>query len=363
MSKLFEPITLRGTTIRNRAWLAAMCQYSVEKRDGVPTDWHLAHLGARAQGGFGLVMTEATAVSPEGRITPHDTGIWNDELAAAWRRITDFLRSQGATPAIQLAHAGRKASTRRGFPGEERGVASTEEGGWTPVGPSAIAFGDLVAPHELSSAEIATVIADFTAAARRAVDAGFEVLEIHGAHGYLMHQFLSPMSNQRTDEYGGSFPNRTRLLLQVVDAVRAEVGEQVPLIVRISATDWVEDQPAWTLDQSVELSRVLREHGVDLVDVSSGGNALVPIEVGPGYQVPLSTRIRTETGIATGAVGLITEPAQAEQVLRAGQADVVLLGRVALREPAWPQRAAHELGMEDAADAIYPPQYRRGVWA
>jgi 2,4-dienoyl-CoA reductase-like NADH-dependent reductase (Old Yellow Enzyme family) len=363
VSSLFAPITLRNTTVRNRIWLAPMCQYSVEARDGVPTDWHLTHLGARAQGGFGLVMTEATAVVPDGRISPQDTGIWNDEQVAAWSRITAFIRSQGATPAIQLAHAGRKASTRRGFPGEANGVAPTEEGGWTPVGPSDTAFPGLLQPEELSTDEIRALVEAFAAAAARSVEAGFEVLEIHAAHGYLLHEFLSPLSNHRVDDHGGAFENRIRLLVEVVDAVRARVGDQVPVIVRISATDWVDDRPAWTVDESVELARVLREHGVDLVDVSSGGNVTVPIPVGPGYQVPFAARIRAEAGVVTGSVGMITEPEQAEQVIDGGQADVVLLGRAALRDPSWPQRAAHELGVADEiATRLYPPQYVRAAW-
>ncbi|MGJ6979695.1 NADH:flavin oxidoreductase/NADH oxidase [Aestuariimicrobium soli] len=362
MSSLFAPITLRGTTIRNRIWLAPMCMYSVELQDGVPTDWHLAHLGARAQGGFGLVMTEATAVVPEGRISPQDTGIWNDDQVAAWQRITAFIASQGATPAIQLAHAGRKASTRRGFPGEATGIAPADEGGWTPVGPSGAPFPGLLEPTELTTDDLAAVVRAFAEAAGRAVRAGFEVLEVHSAHGYLLHQFLSPLSNHRTDSYGGPFANRSRLLLEVVDAIRAEVGEGVPVIVRISATDWVDDQPAWTLEESVELAAELSRHGVDLVDVSSGGNAVVPIEVGPGYQVPLATEIRNRGGVRAGAVGLITTPRQAEQVIADGHADVVLLGRAALRDPHWPQRAAHELGVEVDPAQLYPPQHVRGAW-
>lgn len=362
MTSLFDPITLRQTTIHNRVWLAPMCQYSVEKQDGVPTDWHLAHLGARAMGGFGLVMTEAAAVVPEGRISPQDVGIWNDEQVAAWKRITDFIASQGATSAIQIAHAGRKASTRRGFPGEQTGIAPEEEGGWTPVGPSEAPFPGLIEPQELTTDDLAGVVRAFAEAGRRSVEAGFDVIEIHSAHGYLLHQFLSPLSNHRTDEFGGSFENRTRLLLQVVDAIRAEVGEGVPVIVRISATDWVDDQPSWTLEQSVELSHVLTEHGVDLVDVSSGGNAVVPIQVGPGYQVPLASEIRRGSGAAVGAVGLITTAEQAQQVLASDDADVVLLGRLALRDPHWPQRAAHELGVVVDPAQLYPPQHVRGAW-
>ena len=353
MAELFTPVRLRGVTNRNRAWVAPMCQYSAV--DGVPNDWHLVHLGSFARGGAGLVLTEATAVSPEGRISPVDTGIWNDEQRDAWSRIVDFVHGQGATAGMQLAHAGRKASTRPPFEG--RGPVPVEEGGWETVGPSAVAFPGLVEPRELTVAEIDQVVEDFARAARRALEAGFDLLEIHAAHGYLMHQFLSPLSNQRQDEYGGSFDNRARLVLRVVEAVRSVVPDSMPLLVRLSATDWVED--GWTADDSVALARLLREAGVDLVDVSSGGNAPADIPVGPGYQVTFARRIREEAGIPTGAVGLITEPKQAEDIVADGAADVVLLARAMLRDPHWALRAAHELGVPVGDGIDWPKQYLR----
>lgn len=353
MAELFTPVRLRGVTIRNRAWVAPMCQYSA--LDGVPNDWHLVHLGSFARGGAGLVLTEATAVSPEGRISPVDTGIWNDEQRDAWSRIVDFVHGQGATAGMQLAHAGRKASTRPPFEG--RGPVPVEEGGWEAVGPSAVAFPGLAEPRELTVAEIDQVVEDFARAAQRALEAGFDLLEIHAAHGYLMHQFLSPLSNQRQDEYGGSFDNRARLVLRVVDAVRSVVPDSMPLLVRLSATDWVED--GWTADDSVALARLLREAGVDLVDVSSGGNASADIPVGPGYQVTFARRIREEAGIPTGAVGLITEPKQAEDIVADGAADVVLLARAMLRDPHWALRAAHELGVPVGDGIDWPKQYLR----
>jgi 2,4-dienoyl-CoA reductase-like NADH-dependent reductase (Old Yellow Enzyme family) len=355
MSHLFTPVRLRGTTLRNRVWVAPMCQYSAV--DGVPNDWHLVHLGSFARGGVGLVLTEATAVSPEGRISPSDTGIWNDEQVAAWRRIVDFVHGQGATAGMQLAHAGRKASTRPPFEG--RGTVPAEEGGWTTVGPSAVAFPGIAEPRELTTGDIDQVVADFTEAALRALRAGFDVLEIHAAHGYLLHEFLSPLSNRRQDEYGGSFANRTRLLLRVVESVRAAVPDTTPLLVRISATDWVEG--GWTGDDSVELARRLRDAGVDLVDVSTGGNAPADIPVGAGYQVPFARRIREEAGIPAGAVGLITEPKQAEEIVAEGHADVVLLARALLRDPHWALRAAHELGVPVGDGVDWPQQYLRAA--
>ena len=355
MSPLFSPVTLRDLVVRNRVWVSPMCQYSAV--DGVPNDWHLVHLGSFARGGAGLVFTEATAVAPEGRISPADTGIWNDEQRDAWARIVDFVHGQGATAGMQLAHAGRKASTRPPFEG--RGYVPPEEGGWQTVGPSAVPFPGLPAPQELTASDLDRVVADFEAAARRALDAGFDVLEIHAAHGYLLHEFLSPLSNERTDEYGGSFENRVRLLLRVVEAVRAVVPEAAPLVVRISATDWVDD--GWTVDDSVALARLLREAGVDLVDVSSGGNALASIPTEPGYQVPFARRIRDEAGIATGAVGLVTEPKQADEIVADGAADVVLLARALLRDPHWPLRAAHELGVPVGEGIDWPKQYLRAT--
>lgn len=358
MTSLFEPITLRGLTVRNRVWLSPMCQYAVDAQDGVPTDWHLVHLGARATGGFGLILTEASAVSAGGRVSPQDVGIWNDEQQAAWARIVGFLHAQGAATGMQLAHAGRKASTYAPWLGH--GTVPAAERGWTTDGPSASAFEGYDEPHALTLDEIHTVVEDFAAAARRADAAGFDVVELHAAHGYLMHEFLSPLANRRTDAYGGSFENRTRLTVEVVDAVRAAWPVHKPLFVRLSATDWVEG--GWTAEETVELSAVLREHGVDLVDVSSGGlDARQEITVGPGYQVPFARDVRAKAGIATAAVGLITEPAQAQQILDDGDADAVLLARVALREPAWPLRAAYELGI-GSKDAPYPPNYTRGAW-
>jgi len=359
MAKLFEPLTLRDLTLPNRIWLAPMCQYSVVAEDGVPTDWHLVHLGARAQGGFGLILTEATAVLPEGRISPQDTGLWNDDQGEAWGRVVDFVHSQGAAIGVQLAHAGRKASTYRGFPGEPTGSVAPGEGGWASVGPSAEAFPAHASPRAMTTQDIEAAVAAFASAAARADRAGFDVVEIHAAHGYLLHQFLSPLSNHRGDGYGGDFAGRTRLLLEVVDAVRAVWPTGKPLFVRLSATDWTEG--GWDLNQSVRLSAVLRERGVDLVDVSSGGNALVDIPVRPGYQVPFAQAIRSGAQLPTGAVGLIQTAQQAEDVLLAGEADAVLLGRAALREPSWPLRAAAELGLS-WREAPYPAPHTRGSW-
>jgi 2,4-dienoyl-CoA reductase-like NADH-dependent reductase (Old Yellow Enzyme family) len=349
MATLFDPITLRSTTVRNRIWVSPMCQYSAT--DGVVDDWHLVHLGSLARGGAGLVMTEAAAVSPEGRISPQDAGIWNDEQAQAWSRVVTFIRSQGATPAIQLAHAGRKASVQAPWVG---GTAGPEDGGWQPVGPDERPFGSLLAPRALAAEEVAGIPALFAAAARRALEAGFEVVEVHGAHGYLLHQFLSPLSNGRTDGYGGDLVGRTRLLRETCAAVRAEVGQDVPVLVRLSATDWVEG--GWALTDTVELSRLLKEDGVDLLDCSSGGN--VPdaqIPVGPGYQVPFAAAVRRKAGVPSGAVGMITEPKQAADILADGSADVVLLARELLRDPHWPLGAATELGGE----VRWPEQYQR----
>jgi 2,4-dienoyl-CoA reductase-like NADH-dependent reductase (Old Yellow Enzyme family) len=351
VTHLFTPIRLRDLTVRNRVWVAPMCQYSAV--DGLPNDWHLVHLGSFARGGAGLVMTEATAVSPEGRISPADTGIWSDDQRDSWARVVEFLHGQGASAAMQLAHAGRKASTRPPFEG--RGPVPPEEGGWTPVGPSPEAFPGLFAPGPLDAAGIDRVVRDFADGARRAVEAGFDTVEVHAAHGYLLHEFLSPLSNRRADEYGGSFENRSRLARRVVSAVREVLPEGMPLLVRVSATDWLEG--GWTVDDSVRLAALLHEDGADLVDVSSGGNAPADIPAEPGYQVPFARRIRHEAEVPTGAVGLITEPKQAEDVLADGSADVVLLARELLRDPHWPLRAAHELGADDAVR--WPPQYLR----
>lgn len=356
MTSLFAPLTLRDVTIPNRIFLSPMCQYMCEERDGVPTDWHLVHLGARAAGGFGLIVAEATAVVPEGRISPEDTGLWNDTQRDAWARIVDFCHGLGAVMGIQLAHAGRKASTYRGHPGPH-GSVPLEEGGWETVGPSTIGFPGLAEPRELAREELPGVVASFVEAAVRADQAGFDVIELHAAHGYLLFQFLSPFSNHRTDEYGGDFAGRTRLLLEVVDAVRAAWPAGKPLFVRISATEWLDG--GWTLDDTVRLAGVLAGRGVDLIDVSSGGNVLAKIPTAPGYQVPLAAAVR-EAGVPVVAVGLITDPAEAQEVLDQGLADAVMLGRVALREPAWPQRAAAELG--DPTMARYPDAYHRGRW-
>ncbi|NPD04605.1 NADH:flavin oxidoreductase/NADH oxidase [Nocardioides sp. zg-1308] len=356
MSRLFSPVTLRDLTLRNRVWVAPMCQYSAA--DGVPDEWHLVHLGSFARGGAGLVLTEATAVVPEGRISPEDTGLWNDEQRAAWSRIVDFVHAQGAAAGVQLAHAGRKASTYSGFTGERGGVPDAD-GGWRPVGPSAEPFEGLRPdPEPLDAAGIARVVTAFGDAAERAVAAGFDVIELHGAHGYLLHEFLSPLSNHREDGYGGSFEGRVRLVLEVVREVRGRVPAGMPLLLRVSATDWVEG--GWTADETVRLAELVREAGVDLVDTSTGGNvprADIPVE--PGYQVPFARRLRTEAGVPTGAVGLITEPKQAEEILADGSADVVLLGRELLRDPYWPLRAAYELG-ETGTD-LWPVQYRRAA--
>jgi 2,4-dienoyl-CoA reductase-like NADH-dependent reductase (Old Yellow Enzyme family) len=355
MTGLFTPLRLRDTDIRNRVWVAPMCQYSA--LDGVPNDWHLVHLGSFARGGAGLVLTEATAVSPEARISLADTGIWDDGQAQAWSRIVEFVHGQGATAGMQLAHAGRKASTRPPFEG--RGWVPPDEGGWEAVGPSPVGYPGLPDPRELSAADIDGVVHDFARAAELALGAGFDLLEIHAAHGYLLHEFLSPLSNRRTDEHGGSFDNRIRLLLEVVEAVRAAVPDATPLLVRISATDWVEG--GWSVEDSVTLARLLREAGVDLVDVSSGGNAPAEIPLEPGYQVPFARRVREEAGIATGAVGLITEPEQAERVVAEGSADAVLLARAMLRDPHWALRAAHELGVPVGEGVTWPRQYLRAA--
>jgi len=350
MSHLFTPLTLRGLTVRNRVWVSPMCMYSAE--DGLPGDWHLVHLGARATGGAGLVIAEATAVTPEGRISPADTGLWNDAQASAWERVTTFVRSQGAAAGVQLAHAGRKASTQR--PWDGRGAVDPVDGGWATVAPSPVAFDGLPEPEELAPDDVAGVVRAFAEAAARADAAGFDVAEVHAAHGYLLHQFLSPLSNHRTDAYGGGFDGRVRAVVEVVDAVRAVWPERKPLLIRLSATDWIEG--GWDVEQTVELSRLLVGHGVDLVDVSSGG--LAPhqaIEVGPGYQVPFARAVREGSGLPTAAVGLITEPEQAEQVVSEGSADAVLLARAVLRDPMWPLRAAHALGVA----VEWPRQYAR----
>jgi 2,4-dienoyl-CoA reductase-like NADH-dependent reductase (Old Yellow Enzyme family) len=357
MSSLFDPLQLRDLTIPNRIFLAPMCQYQCEARDGVPTDWHLVHLGARAAGGFGLLIAEATGVLPEGRITPNCTGIWNDEQVAAWRRIVDFCHGQGAAMAIQLQHAGRKASVYRDFEPHHSGSVPLEDGGWETIGPSPIPFPGLATPREATAADLAEVVEAFAAAARRADAAGFDAVELHAAHGYLLFQFLSPLSNHRTDGYGGDLAGRSRLLLEATDAVRAALPAGKPLLVRISATEWTDG--GFTVEEATEVARMLGEHGVDLVDVSSGGNVLAKIPADPGYQVPLAAAVR-QSGLPVSAVGRITEPTQAQAILDEGFADVVSLGRVALREPSWPLRAAAELDCD--AMARYPASYLRGRW-
>lgn len=358
MVKLFEPIDLRGVTVPNRMWVAPMCQYSCFANDGVPTDWHLVHLGAFAQGGFGFVMTEAVAVNPAGRISPQDAGMWNDEQRDAWKRVVDFVHSQGAIIGTQIAHAGRKASTYSPFADNPRGTVPVEDGGWVPDGPTTEPFPRYeTIPNALDEAGIQQVIRDFQDAAIRAKEAGFDVIEIHAAHGYLLHEFYSPITNTRTDGWGGDFEGRIRLVLEVTDAVR-EVWDG-PLMVRISATDWLDD--GWTVENSVRLARILKAHDVDMIDASSGSIVPADIPLGPGYQVPLAQKIHDEVDILVGAVGLITDPHQAESILVQNQADVVLLGRVALREPHWPQRAAAELGVA-AKNAPYRPQHERGAW-
>ena len=352
-NSLFSPFQLRGVTFANRIGVSPMCQYSCE--DGIATDWHLVHLGARAQGGAGLVIVEASAVTPEGRISSSDLGIWKDAHIPALERIVRFLHGQGARAAIQLAHAGRKASMTPPPTGER--VLTAAEGAWEPVAPSAVPFSPQnPMPRALDLAGISAVVEAFRQATRRALLAGFDVVEIHAAHGYLLHEFLSPLANQRTDAYGGSFENRARLLLEVVDAVRAAWPEELPVFVRISATDWAEG--GWTADESVKLAGLLRAHGVDLVDVSSGGQVpYAKIPVGPGFQVQFAARIRREAAISTAAVGLITEAAQAEAIVANGEADMVLLARELLRDPYWPVHAAAALG----ATATWPEQYLRAA--
>lgn len=329
--------------------------YSCEQQDGVVSDFHLVHLGARAAGGAGLVMAEATAVRADGRITPWCTGLYSDEQVAAWRPITDFIRAQGAASAVQLAHAGRKASTHREISGS--GSVSESEGGWQTVSATDQPFADLRAPRALTEAELIELVVDFSTAAQRAKSAGFDAVEIHAAHGYLLHQFLSPITNTRTDHYGGSLENRARLLLDVVGAVRSAVGSGTPVMVRFSATDYVEG--GWNLEETVQVAKWAQELGADVFDLSSGGIAPgIAIETGPGYQVPFARAVREQTGALTVAVGEITDPFQAEEILASGSSDAVMLGREMLRDPYWPLRAAHELG----AEASWPRQYSRGRW-
>jgi 2,4-dienoyl-CoA reductase-like NADH-dependent reductase (Old Yellow Enzyme family) len=352
MAELFTEFTARGMTLRNRIVVSPMCEYS--SADGFANDWHLVHIGSRAVGGAGLIFTEAAAVTPDGRISPGDLGIYRDEHVDELARIVRFAKSHGAMMGTQLAHAGRKASSAVPWDGGE--PVAVEHGGWRPIfAPSALPFDvNSIVPEALDEFGIAHIVAAFANAAQRALAAGFDVIELHGAHGYLMHEFCSPISNTRTDRYGGSFENRTRFAREVVHAVRAVWPESKPLFVRISASDWIEG--GWTIDESVELAKVFKANGVDLVDTSSGGSAPnAQIPVGPGYQVPFAARIRKEAGIATGAVGMITEAAQAEQIVAEGSADLIFIARELLRDPYWPLHAAHALGV----DVPWPKQYQR----
>jgi 2,4-dienoyl-CoA reductase-like NADH-dependent reductase (Old Yellow Enzyme family) len=349
--KLFSSFQLRQKTFKNRIFVSPMCQYSSE--DGMPNDWHLVHLGARAVGGAALVMVEATAVSPEGRISPWDSGMWSDSHAGAFQRITAFVKAQGCIPGIQLAHAGRKASIDVPWRGDE--PLSPDKGGWLPMAPSPLAFQEgSPVPGEMTPEDVEKVVSQFRAAAQRSVQAGFEVLELHMAHGYLLHEFLSPLSNRRKDDFGGSLESRERFPLEVAEKVREVWPESLPLFVRISCTDWMDG--GWDLGQSIDFCKRLKELGIDLIDCSSGG--LVPdavIPAGPGYQTPFSSAIRREVGIPTGAVGYITEPFQAEQILGTEQADVVIMAREMLRNPYWPLHAARALNV----DIPWPNQYKR----
>ena len=358
MTSLFDPISLRELRVRNRIWVPALCQYSVVKRDGVPIDWHLAHLGSFAMGGAGLIVAEATGVTPEGRISPHDTGIWNDEQVAGWRRVTDFVHSQGAVIGLQLAHAGRKASVYPEWGTAGRGSIPLDEGGWQTVSASAIAFPGYAEPRALDLSELPDVVAAFVAGARRALTAGFDLVELHAAHGYLLHQFLSPLSNHREDAYGGSLENRARLLLEIVRAVRDEVGDAVPVFVRFSASDWAEG--GWDAEQTAVVAAWAQEAGADFFDISSGGllaGLAIPAE--PGYQVPFAEFVRETARVPVNAVGLITEAQQAADIVTSGQADAVMLGREMMRDPHFALRAAHELGVE--LD-YWPKQYLRARW-
>jgi 2,4-dienoyl-CoA reductase-like NADH-dependent reductase (Old Yellow Enzyme family) len=350
-SKLFSPIQIKSLTFKNRIVISPMCQYS--SIDGFANDWHLVHLGSRASGGAALIIQEATSVSPEGRISPADLGLWKDEQIEKMKTINQFIISQNSIPGIQLAHAGRKASMSEPWNGNK--ILDESNGGWNPVAPSAISnHSNEKSPIALDKIGIQKVISDFKATTKRAVQAGFQVIEIHAAHGYLLHQFLSPLTNFRTDEYGGSFENRIRFALEVLEAVQSEWPEDLPLFVRISATDWADG--GWNIEESVQLSKVLKEKGVDLIDVSSGG--LVShqkITLGPGYQVPFAGSIKKETGILTGAVGLITEAFQAEEIIANGKADLVLFARESLRDPNLALTFAKELG----AEIQWPKQYER----
>lgn len=352
MAHLFEALRLRDVELQNRILVSPMCQYSAT--DGLANDWHFVHLGSRAVGRAAAILTEASAVTADGRISPDDLGIWSDAHIEPLRRIFSFITQQGSVPGMQLAHAGRKASTSAPWKGGQ--PLLPQQSGWSPIfAPSPLPFAEgYQTPREMTQSEIAAVVAAFVAAAQRAEAAGARIIELHGAHGYLMHSFLSPLSNQRTDQYGGSFANRIRFLCETVDGIRKVWPERYPLFLRISASDWAEG--GWTIEDSIALARILKSHGVDLFDCSSGGNvARAKIPLGPGYQVQFAERVRREAGVKTGAVGMITEPAQADQIVRTGQADVVFLARQMLREPYWPLLAARSLG----ADIAWAPQYER----
>lgn len=351
MSKLFSPLEIKSIKFKNRIIVSPMCQYSSE--DGFANDWHLVHLGSRAVGGASLIISEAAAISAEGRISPDDLGIWKDEHIEKLRQITSFIKAQNSVAGIQLSHAGRKASTQ--IPWKGNGKVAVQDGGWIPVAPSPVAFSDTYhTPSALDQEGINKVILDFAAAAKRALAAGFEVIEIHAAHGYLIHQFLSPLSNQRTDQYGGSFENRIRLLLEIIEAVKTEWPQDLPLFVRISATDWADG--GWNLDESVKLAAILKDKGIDLIDVSTGGLvSYAKISVGPAYQLPFASRIKKETGIITGSVGMITDAVQAETILVNGDADFIIMARELLRNPYFPLLAAKQVHDE----TTWPVQYER----
>lgn len=352
MSALFQPLNLRSLTLPNRVGIPPMCQYSAE--DGRAGDWHVQHYGSRAAGGAGLVIVEATAVLPEGRISPGDLGLWDDTQIEPLAHVARLIESLGSVPVVQLAHAGRKASIGLGW--EEQRTLTADEGGWSTLAPSAVAFEGYAEPQALDAAGIGRIVEAFVAAARRALRAGFKAVEIHAAHGYLLHQFLSPLANRRTDDYGGSFENRIRLTREVVAAVRAFWPQEWPLLIRLSATDWVEG--GWDAEQTVELCRLLKSDGVDLVDVSTGGMVPVAkIPVGPGFQVPFAARVKKEAGLAVAAVGLITGATQAEAIVANGEADLVLIGRESLRNPCWPLQAAQALGVA----MPWPKQYLRAA--
>ncbi len=356
MPTLFDPITLRDVTLRNRIGVSPMCQYS--SRDGLAEDWHLVHLGSRAVGGAALVMVEATAVEARGRISPGDMGIWSDRHGEPLARIARFVAQQGAVPGIQLAHAGRKASVTRPWDGDR--PLSDDEGGWPTLAPSAVAFKEgWRVPAAMTDGDIATVVVAFGAAAARALAAGFRWVELHAAHGYLCHSFYSPLSNRRQDAYGGSRENRTRFTVEALRAIRRVWPERLPVSVRLSCTDWMEG--GWTIDDSVALARQLASEGADLIDCSSGGNVLVKIPAGAGYQVPFAEAVKRQTGVPTAAVGMITDPRQADQIIRNEQADLVLLAREELRDPYWPIHAARALGQLDTMTV--PVQYGRAFAA